>query len=80
MDEYEYNQYIGKILKEDLDNMTGHHSAGDMLYDKYIKGNPVREKRVEIFKKISRLSEERYKINQEIRKLRKEIKDMEKEQ
>jgi uncharacterized coiled-coil DUF342 family protein len=59
--------------------MTGHHSAGDMLYDKDIKGNPVREKRVEIFRKISRLVEQRYKINQEIRKLRKEVKDLSKE-
>jgi uncharacterized coiled-coil DUF342 family protein len=58
--------------------MTGHNSAGDILYEKYIKGNPVREKRVELFRNISRLEEERYKINQEIRKLRKEVKNLEK--
>lgn len=57
--------------------MTRHRSAGDMLYDKFIKGNPVREKRVDIFRRISRLEEERYKINLEIRKLRKEVKELE---
>jgi hypothetical protein len=60
--------------------MTEYHSTGDMIYDQYIKGNPVKEKRREIFRKISRLQEEKYKIDQEIIKLRKEVENLTKEQ
>ena len=56
--------------------MTGHRSILDTgIMDKY---EEFRAKRIEIFRKISRLEEERYKINQELRKLHKEVKELEK--
>lgn len=60
--------------------MSGHHSAGEMLYDEFIKGNPLREQRVEIYRRISKLEEQRYEINRQIRLARYELKILNKKE
>ena len=40
-------------------------SAGDMLYDRYVRGNPVREARIDRMRNAARIAEEIYRLRTE---------------